>query len=343
MNRAGEKAERICPSRSSAGLVVGIDLRPVGRLDVPVRRLGATPPLVPARSLALPLPLRLSLMRLRLLLVETRLGVSPLHPGLAVGGLTVGGLTIGGLTIIPPLVPPGSALTLPLASGPAAPSTLLLTGLRVAGGTPIGPALRLLLDAGPLLGLALRLLLRLLAGAGALLGAAGADRGDALLERDLEALRRLRLIVEPLDRPPREARADRALDGEQLGGLLFRDEVEGVAHHLGPGGAADPVDVVLGDVGDVEVDHVRERLDVDAAGRDVGRHQHQQVAALEAGQGVGALRLAAVAVDALAGDAVLLEELGEPVRPVLGAGEDEDVLDLPAAASRREDRPSAPP
>ena len=40
-----------------------------------------------------------------------------------------------------------------------------------------------------------------------------------------------------------------------------------------------------------------------------------------------ALRLAAVAVDALAGDAAALEELGEPVGAVLGAREDERVVD----------------
>src|SRR6185503_883758 len=104
---------------------------------------------------------------------------------------------------------------------PSGPSPLMLAGLLAVRGAPVGPALRLLLDAGLLLGLALRLLLRLLAGAGALLGAAGADRGDPLLERDLEALGRLRLVVEPLDRAPREARADRPLDGIQLGPLLL--------------------------------------------------------------------------------------------------------------------------
>src|SRR2546422_6300905 len=35
----------------------------------------------------------------------------------------------------------------------------------------------------------------------------------------------------------------------------------------------DALDVVLGHVGDVEVDDVAQRLDVDAARRDVGRHE----------------------------------------------------------------------
>ena len=71
----------------------------------------------------------------------------------------------------------------------------------------------------------------------------------------------------------RQALADGALDGAEIGFLVRRDEGERVARQLGAGRAADAVDVVLGDVRDVEVDDVRERLDVDAARRDVGRDE----------------------------------------------------------------------
>ena len=64
--------------------------------------------------------------------------------------------------------------------------------------------------------------------------------------------------------------------------------------------AADAVDVVLGHQRHVEVDDVAERGDVDAARRDVGGDQHPVLAALEAGERLGALRLRTVAVDALA-------------------------------------------
>ena len=90
------------------------------------------------------------------------------------------------------------------------------------------------------------------------------------------------------------------------------------------------MDVVVGHRRHVEVDDVAERFHVDPAGRDVGGHEEPEAAALEAFEGGGALRLAPVAVDALAVDAVAGEEIGEAIGAVLGAGEDEGVLHLVA-------------
>src|SRR2546425_1717456 len=51
-----------------------------------------------------------------------------------------------------------------------------------------------------------------------------------------------------------------------------------------PRGSPDTMDVVVGHVRDVEVDDVAQRLDVDAARRDVGRHEDAEPAGLEAGR-----------------------------------------------------------
>jgi hypothetical protein len=59
------------------------------------------------------------------------------------------------------------------------------------------------------------------------------------------------------------------------------------------------MDVILRHSRHVEIDHVSERGDVDAARRDIGRNQHAVFPALEPGQRVSALRLRAVAMDAL--------------------------------------------
>ena len=91
-------------------------------------------------------------------------------------------------------------------------------------------------------------------------------------------------VVEAGQGDARQALADRPLDRGEVGLLLRRDEGEGVAGHLGARGAADAVDVVVGDVRHVEVDDVRERLDVDAARGDVGRDEDAELAALEAGE-----------------------------------------------------------
>ena len=66
---------------------------------------------------------------------------------------------------------------------------------------------------------------------------------------------------------------------------------------------------------------MRQRLDVDAAGGDVGGDEDGDRPGLEAGQGLRPLRLAAVAVDAAGVDAVAHEVVGQAVRAVLGARE----------------------
>ena len=62
-------------------------------------------------------------------------------------------------------------------------------------------------------------------------------------------------------------------------------------------GAADAVDVHLRHFRQLVVDHVRNAVDVEAAGRDVGRHQHRRPVRLERRQRALADALALVAVD----------------------------------------------
>ena len=85
---------------------------------------------------------------------------------------------------------------------------------------------------------------------------------------------------------------------------------------LAPGArrAADAVHVVLGVARDVVVDDVRDALDVDAAGDDVGRDEHLDSPVLEALERVLALRLGAVAVDRGARDAPLVQRRAPDAR-----------------------------
>ena len=89
--------------------------------------------------------------------------------------------------------------------------------------------------------------------------------------------------------------------------LVERDERDGVALHARPSGAADAVHVVLGVVGELEVDDHRQPLDVQAARRHVRGHQHAHLARLELLQGALALALGAVAVDGGGVHAVTVE------------------------------------
>ena len=82
----------------------------------------------------------------------------------------------------------------------------------------------------------------------------------------------------------------------------------------------------------VEVDHVRDAVDVDAARGDVGRDERVDLAGLEARERALALALRLVAVHRDGVDAVRAEPLDEPVGAALGAHEDEREVALGVAA-----------
>jgi hypothetical protein len=73
-------------------------------------------------------------------------------------------------------------------------------------------------------------------------------------------------------------------------------QIDGSAIGARTPGAANAVHIVFADVGNVVVHHMRQVVNVNAAGGNVGCHQGPDVAALEAGQRLGARRLAFVAV-----------------------------------------------
>src|ERR1019366_7428002 len=123
-----------------------------------------------------------------------------------------------------------------------------------------------------------------------LFGLARATGGDALGDRHLEALGRPFRVVELRHRDARQALADRTLDLAEVRLLVGCDEREGVARQLSARRAAHAMDVVLGHVRDVEVHDVREGLHVDAAGRDVRRHEDLEPSLLEARERLRALR-----------------------------------------------------
>src|ERR1017187_8332325 len=180
--------------------------------------------------------------------------------------------------------------------------------------------------------------IRLLSRARPLLGLARANRGDALLDRHLETLGRSPGVVELRHRDARQTLADRTLDLAEIRLFLGCDEREGVARQLGARRAAHAMDVVLGDVRDVEVHDVREGFDVDAACRDVRRDEDLELSVLERGECLRALRLAAVAVNALARHAVARQLVREAVRAVLRAREREYALEIAAFEERKKQR-----
>ena len=106
---------------------------------------------------------------------------------------------------------------------------------------------------------------------------------------------------------PRDRLAQQPLDPAQVLRLVERHQRDRVTGRTGPPGAPDPVDVVLRMGRQLEVHDVRQVLDVEAAGGDVGGHEHPDLAVLEPLEGACPLGLGPVAVDGHGVDALPVE------------------------------------
>ncbi len=186
------------------------------------------------------------------------------------------------------------------------------TGLLTSGGLALPLILALAFAARRLVGLLLAILLRL---------AARFARGA-----HFRLLRRNGLGIEALHVTVRDALLGQALDGLEQLLLVRRHQRDGLAIASGPAGTADAVYIVFLDIGQLEVDHVGQLIDVQAAGGDVGGDQHANVVALEVGQGLGAGVLALVAMDRRRRQAMLVQVLGQAIGAVLGTGEHQDLF-----------------
>src|SRR5690606_19598629 len=125
-----------------------------------------------------------------------------------------------------------------------------------------------------------------------------------------QAFRQRHLVERDLGQP---------LDVAQVIALVLGAEADRHALAAGARSTADAVDVLLGNVRQLEVNDMADARDVDAARGDVGRDQHLGAAGLELVQRAFALRLALVAVDRVRSDVRLGELLPPAVGTVLGA------------------------
>jgi len=105
----------------------------------------------------------------------------------------------------------------------------------------------------------------------------------------------------------------------------------GVAFAAGAAGAADAVHVVLGMMRHVEIEHVAQPADVDAAGRDVATDQQAKFAGLELFQRGEARRLRQVAMQGADREAVPGQRFVEDVHFRFAIAEDQRALHLLAA------------
>ena len=110
-----------------------------------------------------------------------------------------------------------------------------------------------------------------------------------------------------------------ALEHRAFGGIAEGDRFAG---RPGPARPADAMDVGLGFVGEIEVEDMGDVVDIDAAGGEVGRQQHPQLADAEAVERPLPGVLALVAMNRLSPDAITQQLPRDAVGTMLGAGED---------------------
>jgi hypothetical protein len=137
-------------------------------------------------------------------------------------------------------------------------------------------------------------------------------------------------VLQPLLRwlPLADGDLDDSLDLLQLALLLGGGKGDRSSCAADPAGAADAVDVDLGVVGHVVVDHVGDVLDVESARGDVGRDKERGLVLLERDHHAVALTLGEIAMQCLHPQPPVGQLLVETCRADLGAHEDDRLLGL---------------
>ena len=105
-----------------------------------------------------------------------------------------------------------------------------------------------------------------------------------------------------------------------------------------PRGAADAVDVAVGDVREIKVDDMGDAIDVDAARGNVGRDQNADRARLEILQRAQPLILRSIGMDRARFDSAALELARDAIRAVFGACKNQDGVELRISQQMKQQR-----
>src|SRR6266851_2317133 len=140
-----------------------------------------------------------------------------------------------------------------------------------------------------------------------------------------------RLRCNAVDFGKRYFLADQGDDGGDETAILWRCDGKGAALEPGTAGTADTMNIVRGMDRHVEIEDVRQALDVETARRDVARDQQADLVVLEALERLGALRLRHVAMQCGDVEAVARQRFLEDVDILLAIAEDDGVAHFLAA------------
>jgi hypothetical protein len=257
------------------------------------------------------------------LLPVTRLfTTATLIAGRVIASLSIARLLISGLLIAGRVIALLPILRLPIAVPVIA--FPVIARLLIAGSGITLLAIAWLLITAPLIAR------MLIAGrlAGALMMRLGGAMSAVTVARLRLALgRALRRAVEGVivDDGQRLARQLLDIAQQRFLGRVAEGQRDAVA--AGARSAADAMHVGLGHFRDLEIDHMRDAVDIDAARGDIRRHQHAGIAVAEIVERALARVLRFIAVDRLRVDADALDVFHHAIGAVLGAGEDQHALD----------------
>ena len=132
-----------------------------------------------------------------------------------------------------------------------------------------------------------------------------------------------RRVVEVGERDPFERGFHDAFENPDHILVFVGHQRKGIAGALGATGATDAVDVGVGGVGHVVVDDVRDTVNVETARGDVGGDHDGEVPGLETVQGLLALSLRAIAVQARDAEPGMGDLARHLVGAMFGAREDQ--------------------
>ena len=132
------------------------------------------------------------------------------------------------------------------------------------------------------------------------------------------------MIIEPVGFLSHNAATDEALERTQMPLVFRRDKADGIADGVRATCPADSMHVILRVHGKIVIHHMRNAVDIDAAGGDVSGDEDAHCSRFEILQGAQALILRSVRMNCPRLDSAALESARNAIRPALCSGENED-------------------
>ena len=121
----------------------------------------------------------------------------------------------------------------------------------------------------------------------------------------------------------RDLRADQLFNRAQLVAIFTRTQRNRDASRARACGAANAVHISLRHFRQIKLDDMGHAIHINAACGDIGRHHDRRATITEGSQGGFARILGFIAMDRIGADAILIQLINNPIRPMLGSAENQ--------------------